>query len=354
MFTGGKIICLFLFIFAVLVWTGECRRFGYFKQVEDLVRQWAPLVWLAPEERYFPQSVDDFLKNVYVGDGGGKRVMPYLDDKISRYKSTDFNLLPYRSLESLQNDTTSFIFGNPDLNKVSVYAVVTHCATSLKRFENEVLDNGDKLYFHVTYWIFYPYNLGKDICVLGKVPALRIFNTCLGNVKTIGNHVGDWEHMSLSFVGKNVPDQLYLAAHTSGAFYTYNEQQRYFKLDEIEKKSVHLGKYPELIRTQGDHPVVFSAYGSHGMWGSPGVQEYVKVPKLTDMTGYGTPWKTWNNVKIYHIGHETLPSWMTFRGRWGNPKKSCLLIKKFGICEYSDGPTGIVRKKQDFYCFVNA
>jgi hypothetical protein len=32
--------------------------------VEELVRNWAPLVWLAPGERYFPSSVPEFLRHV--------------------------------------------------------------------------------------------------------------------------------------------------------------------------------------------------------------------------------------------------------------------------------------------------
>lgn len=45
-----------------------------------------------------------------------------------------------------------------------------------------------------------------------------------------------------------------------------------------------------------------------------------------------------------------LPFWMTFGGKWGNPRKNCFLLRKFGLCEFTDGPVGILRKKQDFYC----
>lgn len=33
--------------------------------VESLVRQWAPLVWLAPGEQFMPGNVNDFLRNVH-------------------------------------------------------------------------------------------------------------------------------------------------------------------------------------------------------------------------------------------------------------------------------------------------
>ncbi|KAJ8958294.1 hypothetical protein NQ318_017440 [Aromia moschata] len=62
---------------------------------------------------------------------------------------------------------------------------------------------------------------------------------------------------------------------------------------------------------------------------------------------YGIPWKTWNTIEIYHLGNSHLPE-----GRWGNPKSNCLLFRKLGICEYADGPVGVLRKKRDFYCWT--
>lgn len=62
------------------------------------------------------------------------------------------------------------------------------------------------------------------------------------------------------------------------------------------------------------------------------------------------PWKTWKNIRIYHLGRSKLPLWMTFAGKWGNPRRNCLLLRKLGLCELTDGPMGILRKKQDFYC----
>ncbi|XP_056642068.1 uncharacterized protein LOC130448642 [Diorhabda sublineata] len=348
--------CLFSFIFVFLLQLGvKCQRLDEFRKVEDLVKKWSPVIWLSPEEKYFPLNVDDFLKYVYVSDENGETVMPHLNGKLPMYITERFNLMTHESVESLLNDSTSFLHGNSNLNKVSVYAVVHHCSTSPKsENENRVQRNlENNFYFHVTYWIFYPFNLGKDVCVLGRVPTLQVFNTCLGKVKTIGNHVGDWEHMSLSFVGKPIPDKLYIAAHTSGAYYIYNEKYRIFQLDGTIKKVGPRPKFPEIIRTQGEHPIVFSANGSHGMWATPGIQEYMKVPKVTDITGYGTPWFTWNNLRIFHLGYENLPYWFNFGGRWGNPKKKCLLFKKLGICEYSDGPTGILRKRQHFSCINN-
>lgn len=66
-------------------------------------------------------------------------------------------------------------------------------------------------HFHVTYWLFYPYSQGKTMCSinlgpLGRMPIPLIFGVCLGTRKDFGSHIGDWEHMSLSFRGRPEPD----------------------------------------------------------------------------------------------------------------------------------------------------
>lgn len=61
-----------------------------------------------------------------------------------------------------------------------------------------------RVHFHVTYWMFYPFSEGKAVCVLdlgffGTWPIPTVGGICLGKLKEYGNHVGDWEHMSLYF-----------------------------------------------------------------------------------------------------------------------------------------------------------
>lgn len=103
----------------------------------------------------------------------------------------------------------------------------------------------------------------------------------------MGNHIGDWEHMSLSFSGKNVPDKLFLSVHDTGVYYSYDNLRKYFKFEyKVARKGVHqVPKFPEILRTQGEHPVVFSAKGSHGLWAAAGEFDFIRVPKLRDING---------------------------------------------------------------------
>lgn len=58
--------------------------------------------------------------------------------------------------------------------------------------------------FTVTYWMFYPYSQGKQLCTskfwfVGRVFKPRLRNKCYGDLITLNSHVGDWEHVSIYF-----------------------------------------------------------------------------------------------------------------------------------------------------------
>ncbi|XP_055620946.1 uncharacterized protein LOC129765100 isoform X2 [Toxorhynchites rutilus septentrionalis] len=225
-------------------------------------------------------------------------------------------------------------------------------------------DSNEYPHFHVTYWMFYPYSQGKVICTinlgpLGPWPIPLIFGMCLGSKKEFGSHVGDWEHMSLFFRGRKEPDEMYVSAHDAGAFYSYERLTGTFeyRTQETRKGILQRPTFPKTVITSGNHPVLFAAEGSHGLWTAPGKHKYVRVPRLYDVNGFGTPWTTWKSVQIIHEndsrGRTALnPKWLKFNGRWGNPKNRCHPLKRFGlhICEITDGPTGIPRKKPHFKC----
>ncbi|XP_050094219.1 uncharacterized protein LOC126576943 [Anopheles aquasalis] len=227
-------------------------------------------------------------------------------------------------------------------------------------------DDGSSQYphFHVTYWMFYPYSQGKVICTIdlgpfGPWPIPLLFGMCLGTRKEFGSHVGDWEHMSLSFRGRREPDEMYVSAHDAGAFYSYERLTGTFEYhsQETRKGILQQPTFPKTVITSGNHPVLFAAEGSHGLWTAPGKHKFVRVPRLYDINGFGMPWSTWRNVELIHEneakGRSALrPNWMKFNGRWGNPKTKCHPLKRIGlhICELTDGPTGIPRKKHHFKC----
>ncbi|XP_023037552.1 uncharacterized protein LOC6638936 isoform X1 [Drosophila willistoni] len=218
--------------------------------------------------------------------------------------------------------------------------------------------------FHVTYWMFYPYSQGKTMCTLslgplGRIPFPAVYGYCLGNRKDIGSHVGDWEHMSLYFNGNAEPQAMYVSAHDAGAYYSYNRLTGSFEFrrQETRKGILQRPNFPKTVTTFKNHPVLFAAKGSHGLWTAPGKHRFVKVARLYDINGFGTPWNTWKAVDISYenlrsYGRSLVPDWLTYRGKWGNPKSKCHPFRRIGLnfCEFTDGPTGIPLKEPHFQC----
>lgn len=217
-----------------------------------------------------------------------------------------------------------------------------------------------KQVFTLTYWMFYPYNRGKDVCTvnlglfLGRFFKPRVQGQCHGEDLTMGNHVGDWEHVSINFKGSR-PRRMYVSSHTFGAFYTYEPQSHTFVYESQDTREglAMSPVYPRTIQLTGSHPVLYSARGSHGLWGSEGVHEYNSLPELVDETGSGTPWNTWTNLELVDekdsASLEPHRNWWRYEGRWGNPSSSCHLLLG-GFCENVKGPTGIPRKRINFPC----
>ena len=66
---------------------------------------------------------------------------------------------------------------------------------------------------------------------------------------------------------------MYVSMHTYGAYYAYDRRKNMFY---YRGKDTRLGiplkpKYPQVLKMDGTHPVVYAALGSHGLWAGPGV-----------------------------------------------------------------------------------
>ncbi|KAL1461850.1 hypothetical protein WDU94_013717, partial [Cyamophila willieti] len=310
--------------------------------VEELIRQWSPLVWLAPGEQFFPSGVPEFLQHV----------LPWSDKSLfgslpGGPSSESWFLVTKSTIDGLLSNNSSILYGqNPTESPVPIYANLVTCSGNS---------------FHVTYWFFFPFSQGKDLCtldmgLLGPWPLPLVNNHCYGTYKDFGSHVGDWEHTSLMFQGGDSPSSMYVSAHDAGAFYTFNKKSRQFKYDrmEIRKGIMQRPTFPDVVdlTPRGTHPVLFAAKGSHGLWTAPGKHKYVRLPRLYDVSGYGIPWYTWQRVEIINTALGAFPAWLLFYGKWGNPRSKCHPLSRVGlhICQLSDGPTGIPMKKQNYNC----
>jgi hypothetical protein len=320
------------------------------------LKTYAPRVWLADGESYFPSSVD--------------WAFGYMDRKwydsawrlfTRESLSTPSSVLPYfHGCDGSSTDNPCSLADTP------VYAFWDEVEIDVSGVPVKIPD--------LVYFLYFPYNRGKEF------------------VDTIwGSHVGDWEHVSVRLMpywdgqtGWSLePVQIYLPAHDFGRLYSWSQIDK--ELGPIEMRvllpfvqggSVLDGQgqpnAPIVPLTQVDsvptHPVVYSAAGSHGNWRDPGSHPYryiELVGTLTDVTSAGTAWDTWKQVEALDfdagtgLGGSTWPIWMSADHhdfslgnqdptsgpifRWGNPPDGCYGWP-INYCRLETGPTGPVDK----------
>ena len=283
----------------------------------QLAQRYAPKVWLAGGEEFMPSAVEDFLPNVHeeVHDG-----VPH-----------------YVTNQSLGCDDCTdppFLKGrNPAQSAVPMYAEI------VERTQNGQPTNVTD----IIYWMFYPYNRGKSVCLgvyfdnfcsfycpwpFDDSCCVPRFSGCGGDYKRFGNHVGDWEHVTIRFID-GVPSQVYLSQHDHGQVLSYGD--------------------PALQRSD-DRIVVYSAAGSHGSYVDAARHTYESLPNgdsLNDDTSAGTLWDAANNLVTWSpqpAGSYTGSlSWLNYAGYWGNPESGCDVVGiDVGYCTLEGGPSSLM------------
>jgi hypothetical protein len=257
----------------------------------QLLQAFAPRIWLAQGEDYFPSSVEYTL--------------PYMD----RYLNANSGKYELKTKETLSSPSTKLPYFVGDLANAPNYAF----------WVEQEYNNVDFVYFQ-----FNPYNLGKTV-----------------NGTEVGNHVGDWERVTVrmaKFVYNNTayvkPVQAFYGAHSFGTTYRWDEV--------IKVNGTHLVAY----NADGSHGMWKDA-GNH-------VYQDLGFTQLTDVTNQGTAWDTWNNLQAFQyyplqatgngLGN-AWPSWLNKDYtnpsggsvyRFGNPAQGSY----FGQPMLDNGPTG--------------
>jgi hypothetical protein len=122
------------------------------------------------------------------------------------------------------------------------------------------------------YWFFYPYNDAPSIPV--GPAAVNAFD-----------HEGDWERIAVRTDGEGARVGVTLWGHGNSCF---------LRGDQLEWVD--------------DHPVVYSAKGTHASYADDGIHRYG-----VDRTSAGTRWETWQQVRP--IADEP---WYGYGGAWGS------------------------------------
>ncbi|XP_028799765.1 uncharacterized protein LOC114755064 isoform X2 [Neltuma alba] len=252
-------------------------------QAKALIKTYAPLMYLHPDEKYLPSSVKWFFTNGALLYTRGKESEPVAIDPSG-------SVLP----QGKDNDGAHWI----DLPKDE---------TNRERVKRGDLDSF-QAYMHIkpmfgatftdiSIWIFYPFN-GPSRAKVGFVTIP------LGK---IGQHVGDWEHVTLRISNFNGGlNSVYFSQHSGGQWVDASE------LEFVPGKN---------------KPIAYSSLNGHALYSKPGL-----VLQGTSVIGIRND--TAKSKKVVDLGNEfevvageylrsaiTEPAWLNFGWQWG-PKIS--------------------------------
>ncbi|MFY2562010.1 Vps62-related protein, partial [Corallococcus terminator] len=147
----------------------------------------------------------------------------------------------------------------------------------------------------------------------------------------LGNHVGDWEHLTVRFVDGR-PVAVTMSQHGKAPVFAYG------------------GKTLPMVDLR---PEAYSALGSHGLYPDAAVHEYMDLyngDSLKDITNQGTAWKTWERPVIFPSQPQGTftgsLAWLNISSDWGNAKSGCdtYVSEKSGECVLNGGPAGPMHK----------
>ncbi|XP_071519929.1 uncharacterized protein [Panulirus ornatus] len=245
-----------------------------------IIEAWAPLVWLHPEEVFFPSSVDFHFQHVEVraSDETVVQTSPDRYSVVTGPETSDMHLNSVPDLECADCILDWFAGHNVSHTAVPTYVFVRDHQTLRNR----------------------PYEEG-----------------CMDT------HTHTHTHTHLLTCA--LPESSVMAGEES-------------RMDMIDVT------YPATVEVvDGQHAELFSANGSHGLWSQEGTHEYVHFPVyLQDQAARGYAWRTWNFLEVVNYDPDTEYEgdrhYLNYRGRWGNLRRGCEVQPVSGECVLDDGP----------------
>jgi hypothetical protein len=286
--------------------------------VQDPVTAYAPLVWLHPQELYWPTDPSRFINTsrllwshdincadhaipnsnpidvTKLGDNSASST-PYSHRRRQYYRcahDTNFSE-PFTTRQHTRpNDNNRP--GLETFNAEGFYLDLPNSARArrgtLSASPDISIYSGVPVYYeyihshYVAYWFFYAYD---DY----RIPRI-------GSVQ---GHEGDWERISILLDDYDRPLKVFYYSHKDGVEVDWNDVVKY-----------------------GTHPFVFSAKGTHGSYPTPGPHELylpngsrfclpiLRRTCLFDQTDHGRQWRTWENL----LDVKQQP-WYGYGGAWG-------------------------------------
>ncbi|CAH1416196.1 unnamed protein product [Lactuca virosa] len=264
-------------------------------QIETLIQTYSPVVYFHPNELYLPSSVDWFFQNgalvYHKGDESNPTLIAQNGSNLPQGGSNDD---PYW-LDLPKDGSSKERVKKGDLQDSNAY------------FHIKPMYGG--LFTDIAIWLFYPFN-GASRAKVGLI------NISLGK---IGEHVGDWEHVTLRVSNFNGElNSVFFAQHSWGIW-----------------MSASILEY-----ASGNKPIVYSSLNGHASYPKPGLvligPQGVDVGIRDDTAKSDKVMDT--GVRAMVVAAEYLgsivvePPWLNYLRKWG-PKIDYDLDKEINKLE---------------------
>jgi predicted outer membrane repeat protein len=319
------------------------------QEVDQLIRDYGPVLKFHPEEDYYPDDPEWVLDNgvrlqwglVYNEDDYDTFGQIYVNsmstssatlvDDVEYVVNTIKPNLPYYSSGSFK-----YWLNIPDALKPGDLAR----AKSLVR-----VVPWNHFFTEIQFWFFYPFNgPGRTRICLSSLWCEHL------QLATNGGHYGDWEHVTLRFVNNTRKlESVYMSAHSGG--YWFGPQD-----------------FGDALQFQGSHPIVYPAKYSHAHYPTAQTNYYHRVKSiyywfgtfsvdLYDLTGNGLTLRTYlpdkYSIASYDACSVSVPDWLGFTARWGQYEKLRTIFRfDYGVDTYEyayeevgKGPSGPPEKR---------
>lgn len=299
------------------------RRQEALEKVEDVLKTFAPVVYLCADEPYKPMEIKDYIEKcgLWYKFGGiipdteiYERVKPYTminqasyrhEPWLKKRKYSSSKKTPERTAYYLQLINKDDRESSSDLTQVPFYCFAFPGPN----------------FCDLTYAFFYPWDGGNDGNKLGW----------------FGSHAGDWEHIIVR-IGRDDKNKFSDKSKILGAYYQVhrqsNEYSGWYYPPETQGTSSKFEWEVEGYRVK-----VYAARESHGSYTKAGTQHYTalfgwpddvtcgngliwgKIPNLVLMTGE-EPWNDYNGTFGTSPYSPKMQGWLDYNTRPGGPSGS--------------------------------
>ncbi|XP_027918455.1 uncharacterized protein LOC114177325 [Vigna unguiculata] len=246
------------------------------EQIKAILQVYSPVMYLHPDENYFPSSVEWFFTNGAVLYKKGQ-----MNPEMIKPNGSNLPQDPH-------NDGAYYI-GLPSDAAAQEKVKKGDLKSAISYVHVKPMFGGT--FTDVAIWTFYPFN--------GPARAKVEFLTL--NLGKIGEHVGDWEHVTLRVSNFNGElKQVYFSQHSKGMW---------LDSSEIEYQS-------------GNKPVYYSSLHGHASYPHAGLhlvgQNDVGIRNDTDKGDSVLDLGASQLVSAEYLGSEVVePPWLNYYREWG-------------------------------------